>query len=151
VSSSFIYTSLPADMANGNVNTTHSFRAILCASGHTPDRLHTKRSQLTNELPTANGYTQGGAPVTLSVSTNTSTHKMLLTIGSVSWPNSSITARSLHIVRWRGGASSADELVACITNKDGNGNAADLISSSSTMAWNTPNATTWEIPLPAPV
>ena len=151
MSSSFIYTSLPADVFNGNVKTTDTFRAILCSSAHTPDRLHTKRSQLTNELPTANGYTQGGAAVTLSVSTNTSTHKMLLTIGSVSWPSSSLTARSLHIVRWRGGAASADELVACLTNKDGAGAPADLISVSSTMAWNTPTASTWEIPLPAPV
>ena len=151
MSSSFVYTSLPADVFSGNVKTGDTFRAILCSSAHTPDRLHTKRSQLTNELPTANGYTQGGAAVTISVATNTSTHKMLLTIGAASWPNSTLTARSLHIVRWRGGASSADELVACITNKDGNGNPADLVSVSSTMAWNTPNASTWEIPLPAPV
>lgn len=151
MSASFVYTSLPADVFNGNVKTGDTFRAILCSSAHTPDRLHTKRSQLTNELPTANGYTQGGTAVTISVSTNTSTHKMLLTIGAAIWPNSTLTARSLHIVRWRGGASSADELVACITHKDGSGNPADLVSVSSTMTWNTPNPSTWEIPLPAPV
>jgi len=139
---SFVYTSYPADAFNGNANTPHSFRAILCSSAHTLDRLHTKRSQLTNELATGNGYTQGGTAVTLSVSTNTSTHKMTLSIPAVSWPSSTLTARTMHIVRWRGGAASADELVAVVDNGE------DLVSSSSTMTW---NATTWEIPLPAPV
>ena len=139
---SFVYTSFPADVFNGNCLTTHDFRAILCSGAHTLDRLHTKRNQLTNELATGNGYTQGGAPVTLSVSTNTSTHKMQLTIDSVSWPSSTLTARTMHIVRWRGGASSADELVAVVDN------GTDLVSNSSTMIW---NSNTWEIPLPAPV
>jgi hypothetical protein len=140
---SFVYTSLPADVFNGNVNTTHNFRAILCSSAHTLDRLHTKRNQLTNELATGNGYTQGGTAVTLSVSTNTSTHKMTLSIPAVSWPSSTLTARTMHIVRWRGGAASADELVAVVDN-----GVNDLVSSSSTMTW---NANSWEIPLPAPV
>jgi hypothetical protein len=48
----------------------------------------------------------------------------------------------MHIVRWRGGASSADELVAVVDN------GTDLVSNSSTMTW---NSNTWEIPLPAPV
>jgi hypothetical protein len=46
------------------------------------------------------------------------------------------------VYRARGGASSADELVCCVDN------GTDLVSSSSTMQW---NASTWEIPLPAPV
>ena len=147
---SLVYTSYPADVWNGNCNTTHSYKAILTTSAHTIDRLHTKRSQITNELPTANGYTQGGAAIAVSVSTSTTTHKMLLTIGQVSWPSSSLTARQLHVFRSRGGASSADELVCVVENTVG-GASTDLVSSNSTMSWNTPNGTTWEIPLPAPV
>jgi hypothetical protein len=80
--------------------------------------------------------------ITLAASLNTTTHVLTLTIPAASWPSSTITARKLIVYRARGGASSADELVCCIDN------GADLASSSSTMTW---NASTWEIPLPAPV
>jgi len=114
---------------------------MLVTSSYAEDRgAHSKRSSITNEV-SGTGYTAGGASVTLSASLNTTTHKLTLTIGAVSWPSSSITARKLIIYRSRGGAS-ADELVACIDN------GADLVSSSSTMTW---NSSTWEIPLPAPV
>lgn len=147
---SIIYTSLPADVFNGNVNTTHNFKAILSTSAHTVNRLHTKRSQITNELPTGSGYTQGGAAISVSVSTNTSAHKTIIAVGSISWPNSSLTARYLHVFRSRGGAASADELV-CTIEHTIDGAPADLVSSSSTMAWNAPLPATWELPLPSPV
>jgi len=139
---SFVYISFPADAMNGNAVTSNSYRAILCSSAHTPSDLHTRRNQLTNELPTANGYTQGGTPVTVTVATNTATKKTTLTIGQVSWPSSTLAARTMHVVRWRGGAASADELVCCVDN----GN--DLVSSGTPMTW---LASTWEIPLPPPV
>lgn len=147
---SLVYTSFLADVFNGNVNTTHSFKAILTTGDHIINRLHAKRSQITNELPTGNGYTQGGAAISVSVSTNTSTHKTTLTVGAVSWPSSSLVARQLHVFRSRGGAASADELV-CVIENTSNGVPADLVSSNSTMAWNAPTPATWEIPLPPPV
>ena len=138
---SIIYDSFLADLASGAANTSHSYKAMLVTSSYAEDRgAHSKRSSITNEV-SGTGYTAGGASVTLSASLNTTTHKLTLTIGAVSWPSSSITARKLIIYRSRGGAS-ADELVACIDN------GADLVSSSSTMTW---NSSTWEIPLPAPV
>ena len=139
---SIIYDSFLADLASGAANTSHSYKAMLATSSYAEDRgAHSKRSSVTNEI-SGTGYTAGGASVTVSASLNTTAHKLTLTIGAVSWPNSSITARKLIIYRARGGASSADELVACIDN------GTDLVSSSSTMTW---NASTWEIPLPAPV
>ena len=138
---SIIYDSFLADLASGAANTSHNYKAMLVTSSYAEDRgAHSKRSSITNEV-SGTGYTSGGASVTLSASLNTTTHKLTLTIGAVSWPSSSITARKLIIYRSRGGAS-ADELVACIDN------GADLVSSSSTMTW---NSSTWEIPLPAPV
>jgi hypothetical protein len=139
---SIVYTGFLADVFNGNCNTTHSYKAMLVTSSYAEDRAtHTKRSSITNEV-TGTGYTAGGVAVTLSVASNTSTHKMTLTIGAASWTSSTITARKLIVYRARGGASSADELVCCVDNF------ADLISNASTMTW---NASTWEIPLPAPV
>ena len=140
---SIIYDSFLADLASGAANTSHSYKAMLVSSSYSENRAtHTKRSDVTNEVAASGGYTAGGASVTLSASLNTTTHKLTLTISAVSWASSSITARKLIIYRARGGASSADELVACIDNT------TDLVSSSSTMTW---NSSTWEIPLPAPV
>ena len=139
---SIIYTSFPADAMNGNAVTSHSYKAMLVSGSYTEDRgAHSKRSSITNEI-SGTGYTAGGAAVTVTVATNTSTHKTTLTIGAVSWPSSTLTARKMIVYRARGGASSADELVCCVDN------GTDLVSSSSTMTW---NASTWEIPLPAPV
>jgi hypothetical protein len=140
---SIIYDSFPADAMNGNAVTSNSYKAMLVNSSYVEDRgAHSRRSSITNEI-SGTGYTAGGAAVTLTVGTNTTTHKTTLTIGAVSWPSSTLTARKMIIYRARGGASSADELVACIDN-----GASDLVSSGTTMTW---NATTWEIPLPAPV
>jgi len=139
---SVVYDSFLADVFSGAANTSHSYKALLTTSSYTEDRgAHSKRSSVTNEV-SGTGYTAGGTAVTLSASLNTTTHKLTLTIGSATWSSSTITARKLVVFRARGGASSADELVCCVDN------GTDLVSSSSTMQW---NASTWEIPLPAPV
>ena len=139
---SIVYTSFPADAMNGSAVTSHSYKAMLVSGSYTEDRgAHSKRSSITNEI-SGTGYTAGGAPVTVTVATNTSTHKTTLTIGAVSWPSSTLTARKMIVYRARGGASSADELVCCVDN------GSDLVSSATTMTW---NPSTWEIPLPAPV
>jgi len=140
---SVVYDSFLADVFSGAANTSHSYKALLCTSSYAENRAtHTKRSDVTNEVAASGGYTAGGAAVTLTASLNTTTHKLTLTIGSATWSSSTITARKLVVYRARGGASSADELVCCVDN------GTDLVSSSSTMQW---NASTWEIPLPAPV
>jgi hypothetical protein len=139
---SITYDSFLADVFSGAANTSHSYKAMLVTSGYTENRAtHAKRSDVTNEV-SGTGYTAGGAAITITQSLNTTTHVLTLTIGAASWPSSSITARKLIVYRGRGGASNADELVCCIDN------GTDLVSSASTMTW---NSSTWEIPLPAPV
>ena len=139
---SFIYDSFLADVFSGAANTSHSYKGMLVTSGYTENRAtHTKRSDITNEA-SGTGYTAGGVALTLTASLNTATHVLTLTIPAASWPSSSgLTARKLIVYRARGGASSADELVGCFDN------GTDLVS-ANTMTW---NATTWTIPLPAPV
>jgi len=140
---SIIYDSFLADMASGAANTSHSYKGMLVTSSYAEDRAaHSKRSSVTNEVAASGGYTAGGVALSLTASLNTSTHILTLTIPAATWTSSTITARKLIVYRARGGASSADELVACIDN------GADLVSSSSTMTW---NSSTWAIPLPAPV
>jgi hypothetical protein len=129
-------------MASGAANTSHSYKGMLVTGSYAEDRgAHSKRSSITNEV-SGTGYTTGGVALTLTASLNTTTHALTLTIPAASWPSSTITARKLIVYRARGGASSADELVCCIDH------GTDLASSSSTMTW---NASTWTLPLPAPV
>jgi hypothetical protein len=140
---SVIYDSFIADVFAGTCTTASSYKGMLVTSSYTEDRgAHSKRSSVTNEVSSGTGYTAGGVALSLTASLNTSTHILTLTIPTATWASSTITARKLIVYRARGGASSADELVACIDN------GSDLVSSSSTMTW---NASTWAIPLPAPV
>jgi hypothetical protein len=128
-----IFNSFLSDVFAGNCNTTHTYKGILTAS------THTKRSDVTGEV-SGTGYTAGGNAVTLSAAVNNSTNVLTLTIGAVSWPSSTITARKLIVYRARGGAASADELVCCVDN------GTDLVSSNTTLSF---AASTWEITLPA--
>ena len=105
-----IYNSLMSDIASGNVTLgSHSFKAMLVTSSYSPDSdVHTKRSNITNEI-SGSGYTSGGVAVTLSVNAVNNTDDVLdVTIGSFSI--SSLTASDIArmvIYRTRGGASSA--------------------------------------------
>jgi hypothetical protein len=135
-----VYNSFLADVFAGNCNTTHTYKGMLVTSAYTENRAtHTKRSDVTGEV-SGTGYTAGGNAVTLSVAVNNTTNVLTLTIGAVSWPSSTITARKLIVYRARGGASSADELVCCVDN------GTDLVSSNTTLSF---AASTWEITLPA--
>jgi hypothetical protein len=139
---SIVYDSFLADVFAGNCTTASTYKAMLVTSGYTEDRgAHSKRSSITNEVTSSTGYTAGGNTVTLSATLNTTTHKLTLTIPTTSWASSSITARKLIVYRSTGTAAN-DNLVCCIDN------GVDLVSSSSTMTW---NSSTWEIPLPAPI
>jgi hypothetical protein len=139
---SIVYDSFLADVFAGNCTTASTYKALLVTSGYTEDRgAHSKRSSITNEVTSSTGYTAGGNTVTLSASLNTTAHKLTLTIPTTSWASSSITARKLIVYKSTGTAAN-DNLVCCIDN------GVDLVSSSSTMTW---NSSTWEIPLPAPI
>ena len=113
---------------------TDTFRGMLLTNAHTPNQdTHEFRSSLTNEV-TGTGYTAGGATVTLSLGVNTGTDVVTLTVGALSWPASTITARYLAIYKSRGGAAGADELVMIIENKNA-GTPGDVISTGGTLDW----------------
>ena len=139
---SIIYDSFLADVFSGAANTSHAYKALLTTAAYVENRAtHSRRSSITNEVVGA-GYTAGGVALTLTASLNTTTHILTLTIPAATWPTVTITSRKLIVYRARGGASSADELVCCVDN------GTDRVSSGSPQVW---NASTWEIPLPAPV
>lgn len=111
-----LFNSAIKDEATGAIDyDTDSFKVLLVTSSYTPNSdTHTKRSDVTNEV-TGTGYSAGGASATVTVSAvDTANDRVDITLGAASWSTSTITARAGVYYKARGGASSADELVAYI-------------------------------------
>lgn len=111
---SLIYNSALRDEATGAIDyDTDTFYAMLVTSSYSPNKdTHTKRSDVTNEV-SGTGYTAGGTASTVSVAAvDTTNDRVVITFGAVSWPTATITARGAVYYKRRGGASSADELIA---------------------------------------
>ena len=100
-------------MARNNIDfDSNTFKAMLVTSSYTPDKdVHDKRDDVTNEA-TGTGYTAGGATSTVTVTKDVVNDKVTIQFGAVSWASSTVTARGCVYYKSRGGASSADELVA---------------------------------------
>lgn len=112
---SIVFDSALEDSARGAVDfDTDVFKAMLVTSTYTPSKgTHTKRSDVTNES-SGTGYTAGGATVAATVTKDTTNHRLDVSFANPSWTSATITARGAVIYKSRGGASSADELVAYV-------------------------------------
>jgi hypothetical protein len=110
---SLIYNSCIDDTARGNIDfDSNTFKAMLVTSSYTPNKdSHDKRDDVTNEA-SGTGYTAGGETTTVTVTKDNTNDKVTIEFGAVSWSSSTITARGCVYYKSRGGASSADELVA---------------------------------------
>ena len=110
---SLIYNSFLEDLARGAIDMdTDTFRVMLTTSAYSENKdTHLKRSDVTNEV-TGSGYTAGGVVTTITVTKDTVNDRLDITLGAVSWPSSTITARKAVYYKARGGAATADELVA---------------------------------------
>lgn len=111
---SLIFNSALRDEAIGSIDfDTDTFKVMLVTSAYTPNKdTHTKRSDVTNEAA-GTGYSAGGVVSAVSVAAvDTANDRVVITFGAVNWPGASITARGAVYYKSRGGASSADELIA---------------------------------------
>lgn len=110
---SLIYNSAVDDMARGAIDfDTDTFKVLLVTSSYSPNKdTHDRRDDITNEV-TGTGYSTGGVTSACTVTKDTANDKVTLQFASVSWASSTITARAAVIYKSRGGASSADELIA---------------------------------------
>lgn len=110
---SLIYNSAVDDMARGAIDfDTDTFKVLLVTSSYSPNKdTHDRRDDITNEV-TGTGYSAGGVTSACTVTKDTANDKVTLQFASVSWASSTITARGAVIYKSRGGASSADELIA---------------------------------------
>lgn len=109
-----IYNSFKRDQMNGSIDLdTDTIKMILVTSTYTPNQdTHTKRSDVTNEVVGA-GYTAGG--VTLANKTvvvDNTGNTGVFDADDVTIATATITARGAVLYKSRGGASTADELIA---------------------------------------
>jgi hypothetical protein len=126
---SIIYNSALDDAFRGNIDfDTDTFKAELVTSSYSPNKdTHTKRSDITNEV-VGTGYTAGGAAATVGVTKDTANDRIDISLGGISLPAATITARGAVYYKSRGGAASADELVAYIDF------GSDVVSTAGTWA-----------------
>jgi hypothetical protein len=128
---SLIYNSFWDDVIRGVIDMDAvTVKAMLVTSSYAENKdTHTKRSDVTNEVSGA-GYTAGGVTSAVTVTKDTANDRVDIALGQVSWSNSTITARKAVYYVSRGGAASADELIAV------NDFGSDVVSSGGTFTLN---------------
>lgn len=106
---------------------TDTFKMMLTTSAYTPNiDTHDFRDDVTNEV-SGTGYTAGGATLSgVGVTYDAGSNQVRVTWTDPTWPSSTITARTAVIYKSRGGAASADELLAYVTES------ADVTSTGAT-------------------
>lgn len=133
---SIIYDSALFDEAKGNINYgSDSFKVMLVTSTYAASKTaHTKRSDVTNEV-SGTGYAAGGQAATVSVgAVDTVNNRVDVSLGGTTWSTATITARGAVYYKSRGGASTADELVAYIDfGADITSTAANFALTASTL------------------
>lgn len=113
---SIIYNNALWLQVKGNIDfDTDTFKTMLVTSSYAPNKdTDDFRNDVTNEV-TGTGYTAGGNACAMTVAAiDTVNDRIEITMGGSSWATSTITAAAAVIYKSRGGASSADELVAYI-------------------------------------
>lgn len=117
--------------AKGSIDfDTDTFKVMLTTSAYTENKdTDDFRNDVTNEV-TGTGYTAGGNTVTVSVTLDTANDRIDISLGGTTWTSSTITARKAVYYKSRGGASTADELIAV------NDFGSDVVSSSGTFTLN---------------
>lgn len=126
---SLIFNSALRDEAIGSIDfDTDTFKVMLTTSAYTENKdTHAKRSDVTNEI-TGTGYTAGGNTVTVTVgAVDTANDRVDITLGGTTWPASTLTARKAVYYKSRGGAASADELIAVVDF------GSDVVTASGTL------------------
>jgi hypothetical protein len=112
---------------------TDSFKIMLTTSTYTPDiDTHDFRNDVTNEVGASGTYASGGGACTVSVSYDTASNEIRVLLSDVAFTGATITARTAVLYKARGGASSADELVAYCTE------ASDVTSTAGTFTVDNP-------------
>ncbi len=106
------YDSSARDFATGVVAwVSGTYNILLMTSSYTFSAAHNFRDDITNEV-SGTGYTAGGNTATVTVTLDTVNDRVDISLGGTTWTTSTITARKAVYYKSRGGASSADEVIA---------------------------------------
>jgi hypothetical protein len=98
---------------------TDTFKVMLVTSSYTENKdTHDFRDDITNEI-SGSGYTAGGAAATVSVTQDNTNDRIdiILSVGNTVWTAGAgvtLTARKAVYYKSRGGAATADEVIAVI-------------------------------------
>lgn len=128
---SLIFNRCLEQWAKGTIDfDTDTFKAMLTTSSYAENKdTDDFRNDVTNEV-TGTGYTAGGNTVTVTVTLDTANDRVDISLGGTTWTTSTITARKAVYYKSRGGASSADEVIAV------NDFGSDVITSGGTFTLN---------------
>jgi hypothetical protein len=128
---SLIFNRALEQLARGTIDfDTDTFKVLLTTSTYTENKdTHDFRDDVTNEVVGA-GYTAGGNTCTVTVTIDTVNDRVDISLGGTTWPTSTITARKAVYYKSRGGAASADEVIAV------NDFGSDVISTGGTFTLN---------------
>lgn len=129
-----IFNAFKKYLMNGAVDLdTDTIHVALVTSSYTPDQdAHDFFNDVTNEV-SGTGYSAGGSALANKAVTQDNTdNEGVFDADDVAWSTATITARAAVLYKKRGGASSADELIAYIDF------GSDKISTAGTftLAWN---------------
>jgi hypothetical protein len=116
---------------------TDTFGVMLCTSTYVPNQdTHVFRSDVTNEVAASGTYTSGGVSIgTGAVTYDAASNEVRISFTDQAFTGATITARTVVIYKRRGGAATADELVAYATE------AADVSSTAATFTVDFPAPT----------
>lgn len=128
---SLIFNRALEQWAKGTIDfDTDTFKVMLTTSSYSENKdTDDFRNDVTNEV-TGTGYTAGGNTVTVTVTLDTANDRIDISLGGTTWTTSTITARKAVYYKSRGGASSADEIIAV------NDFGSDVITSGGTFTLN---------------
>lgn len=112
---SFIYNSALETLARGGIDfDADTVKVLLTTSAYAESKDgHAFLSDVTGEV-SGPGYAAGGQAVAITVGLDTATDRVTITLGGATWLASTLTARKAVYYKARGGASSADDLIAVI-------------------------------------
>lgn len=129
------------NVLNGNIDlNTDTFKIMLTSSTYTPNQdADDFRSDVTNEVGASGTYATGGGTCTVSTSYDSATNEVRVSLTDVSFTSATITARTAVLYKSRGGAATADELVAYCTES------GDVSSTAGTFTVDNPTGAALKI------
>lgn len=132
MSTGVIFNSFWADLFNNNINPATDTIKVMLVNGYVPNKdTHRKRSDVTGEV-TGAGYAAGGKTVGVTITEDDANDRIDMALDVVNWPSATISATGAVFYKSRGGAASADELVAAIDF------GATITSTANTWSLDTP-------------